>query len=178
LTAYTPVRFFTHHPYKTIAYVDIDSAVAIMAGMVLSKRQNIMHTSALGHTVEWIDGGAIAVVTGMAIVDGDAVDNWVSVITKLNQEWPKEKPYRVLFDITKAEGMSLSLNVQKRGVETFNTMPDHIRGRFATYAPNTLFGRMMRFAVRARTRSANVKGAVFFTKEDALKWLREDQPSD
>jgi hypothetical protein len=152
-----------------------------MTGVVLSKRQNIMHTketSALGHTVEWIDDGAIAVVTGVANVDRDAVDDWVSVIIKLNQEWPQEKPYRVLFDITKSQGVSLSPYAQKRNIETFNDMPQHICGRFAAYAPNTMFGHMVRFFVRTKTRSANIKGGVFFVKEDALKWLRDNQPGD
>jgi hypothetical protein len=121
-----------------------------------------------GVTVELIEENTIGVIT-MYGVARSTVDEWIEVTQKLLSEWPKDKPYLVIHDVSDRR-TSITPYMRAR-INDLYKMKLSQPGFMAIILPKSIASQIIQVFLRyLRTEPMIVQ--IFFSKEDAIAWLK------
>lgn len=130
----------------------------------------------MGNDVIWLDNERIAKIIALSTRRVD-VDQFADTLRDVFSEWPADKPYLLLFDLSRVGVTPYSTKVAgDLAVET----PKYLKGRAATLIPNGYFATVASNALSVITRPvhSNINFKFFrpSNEEAALDWLRAYTP--
>jgi hypothetical protein len=130
-------------------------------------------TTLSGVTLEWLHDGQIPCFT-LADISRATVDDWMRLLAQLMEYWPADLPYAAIIDATPSGGMLTPYARAKVGdLEGINPS---LQGRVAVILPRTFVAQLIRLFVRTLRRQKVVTG-IFFTREEALDWVKQVVPA-
>ncbi len=124
---------------------------------------------ASGISYQWLDEQHLLKFV-LLDVSRETVDKWYSFLTEVLQNWPVERPYRVLYDMRR-ENVIFTPYIREKASE-INLLHPEVKGRIAIVLKPNVTAYLVRLFARVRRRSSRVT-VLFFTEEEALLWLRE-----
>lgn len=122
-----------------------------------------------GISYQWLDEKHLLKFV-LVDVSRETVDKWYNFLTEVLQNWPVERPYRVLYDMRR-ENVTFTPYIREKAGE-INALRPEVKGRIAIVLKPNATAYLVRLFARVRRRSSRVT-ALFFTEEEALLWLRE-----
>jgi hypothetical protein len=102
----------------------------------------------------------------------DTIDAWAADLIDEFMNWPTDKPWRLMLDISLRGGIVSAYSL-RRAREIANLRPE-VRGRLSIVIGSRLAAQVISLALRS-TNSYRQR-QVFATEAGALQWLLADQP--
>jgi len=103
-------------------------------------------------------------------VTRSSIDGWYNFLTKRIEEWAREQPYLVLYDLRDPR-VSMTPYLRERAA-VLNTIRPDVRGRIAILISRSPTAYLMMAFARLRSHASR-EARIFFTEETALEWLEE-----
>ena len=124
--------------------------------------------------VEWVFHGQIMIYT-FQVLNEQSIHHWSQLAHDHGSEWPADKPYLVLYDLTK---ISQHPRFRQHVESIVYNLPTHVEGRCAVVMPNnvhtSILRQFMRGELRARsTFGSRIEREIFASRREALVWLAQ-----
>lgn len=126
-------------------------------------------------TREWLDNGRIAVYHIYSITR-EAVDEWITSAQAIFRSWPDNAPFLVIYDFSECGGITLTPYIRKRSQDLAEVRPE-LRGRAAIVLPRTIGTQAVRMFILINLQKTRIR-RVFFSMEEALRWIRNTDAED
>ena len=126
-----------------------------------------------GLTRQWMFDHQIVVYKGTS-VSRQVIDAWAANVASTRDQWPGNLPYLAIHDMT-SEEIGFTPYARARIEELFarySMSPGHA----AILLPRTFVSHVFQLFVRTQPKKNN-RNAIFFSIEDALKWLKPKMAS-
>lgn len=132
-----------------------------------------------GVVVEWVFHGQIIIYTFDSIAE-DTIDHWAQAAFRINENWPSERPFLVLNDLSRVDVTPVMRQQLERII--YNT-PDDLSGRYALVLADSvhthILRQFMKGELRARaTHNLSLEREIFSTRREALVWLAKSIHND
>jgi hypothetical protein len=121
-----------------------------------------------GMTRQWLLDRQIVIFTMMS-PSRDVVDAWISTVKATMENWPGNRPYLALHDMT-SNKVSLTPYARKRAEELL-PISAKVPGYAAIVLPRSFIAQVIRLFLRSQ-KQQGVNNAVFFSQAEALVWLK------
>jgi hypothetical protein len=119
-------------------------------------------------TLEWINDHRIAFFT-LPDVSRSTLDLWTDMIIQLIKDWPADKTYCALHDVSRP-GAGLTPYMRQKIME-IDRQSDHLRGRVAFISPKTFVSQIAKLYIQQTSRNRPLSSAIFFSQAEAIAWL-------
>lgn len=126
-----------------------------------------------GITRTWLDEGEIAVITTQGNMAREAVDVWATLAINTVNQWPDGKPIFILHDLTHPR-QSFTPYGLKRAEDIYGAIPPTIKGCSAVAVRAGPINHLIAMFVRRRKNAGQFQERIFTSRDEAIKWLRDE----
>ncbi|MEP7288023.1 MAG: hypothetical protein ABI947_19900 [Chloroflexota bacterium] len=109
------------------------------------------------------------VVSKITSVSRDVVDAWINTVKATMENWPEERPYLAIHDLT-SDRVSLTPYARTRAEELI-PLGAKVPGYAGIVLPKSFVAQLIRLFMRTQ-RKQGVHNEIFFSMEEATNWLK------
>ncbi|MCC7447818.1 MAG: hypothetical protein IT324_10390 [Anaerolineae bacterium] len=120
-------------------------------------------------TREWLDDRQIILYTATS-VSRDVIDQWVESIRGLRADWPPDRPFLNLYDLSSTD-TSLTPYIRQRFQELMQEYHAY-HGRTAIVIKKSFLAQLLQMFLDSQPKGPRQR-KIFFNRDQGLQWLRQ-----
>lgn len=124
-----------------------------------------------GLTRQWYCDKRI-VAFSLQSVARQTIDSWFEILKMTMNEWPVDRKWLALHDISGNDQMGFTPYMRARSQELYDYRSDVLQGFIAAVVPKTFVAQLVQLFFRMQ-RKTHYQNQLFFIRQNALVWLRK-----